>query len=449
MSTGSDFIASLSPASFRGVPFGVTESKKTFGRRTAPHEYPFRDTQWDEDLGRRPRLIQIQGFLVSNSLIYGGGDVLGQEQKLIAAAETAGPGKLVHPTLGELNVTCHACVTGDSLTAGVITVDFDFYEAGEKIFPSIAAASGAAVASAAGGADAAASGDLSMTMAGLLSVGPSALAASIAAIASWTAPFTRLALDATSLFNLASQLPGAFGRFFNGRNLGGLVAGVTTVFAPDTTLDQLIATAAGVRSAVGAAIGVAVSVGDNLGLGDSNNSPADLAAAAQALCASLLASTTDPADGIRLLAEVAGFTPPSMVSMTPAGAAIGDLFRRAAVVAIARASATYQPWSYDDAVSLRTAVAGYIDAEIQVAGDEGDDASFTALSALRVAVVQDLTTRGATLARMTAVTSPEPEPALALAQRLYRDPSRADQLVTEAQPVHPLFMPTSFQALAA
>ena len=93
--------------------------------------------------------------------------------------------------------------------------------------------------------------------------------------------------------------------------------------------------------------------------------------------------------------------------------------------------------------------AGLIDAEITVAGDAGDDDSFTALRGLRVAVVQDLTARGANLAPMTQVTTAEPTPSLVLAQRLYRDPTRAGELERESGCRHPLFLPQSFAALAA
>ena len=42
-----------------------------------------------------------------------------------------------------------------------------------------------------------------------------------------------------------------------------------------------------------------------------------------------------------------------------------------------------------------------------------------------------------------------PMPSLALAQRLYRDPDRADDLVARAAPAHPAFMPVRFKALSA
>jgi prophage DNA circulation protein len=137
-------------------------------------------------------------------------------------------------------------------------------------------------------------------------------------------------------------------------------------------------------------------------------------------------------------------------SMATIQRASADLYRRVAVVAVCRAAARYQPSSYDDAVVVWTTVTGLLDAEIQIAGDQGEDATYNALRSLRAAVVQDLTARGADLSVLTTITSPRPMPALTLAQRVYRDASRAGELVTEAGPscIHPCFMPTSFRGLA-
>ena len=59
--------------------------------------------------------------------------------------------------------------------------------------------------------------------------------------------------------------------------------------------------------------------------------------------------------------------------------------------------------------------------------------------------------RGASLAHVRTFDLPGPMPALAIAQRLYRDAGRADELVGEAgaQCISPLFMPSLIQALAA
>jgi prophage DNA circulation protein len=185
------------------------------------------------------------------------------------------------------------------------------------------------------------------------------------------------------------------------------------------------------------------------------STPEDFAAAAQSLGVALLAAISDPADAVRMLSGLAQFdsTDPTATAVIEAGAVamlgpVNDLFRRTAIIALARASASYQPSSYDDAANVRTLVCGLIDGAIQTAGNQGDDASYSALRALRVAVAQDLTARGANLAHITTVETSAQLPALVIAQRLYQDATRADELVTQANPIHPAFMPGKFKALS-
>ena len=185
------------------------------------------------------------------------------------------------------------------------------------------------------------------------------------------------------------------------------------------------------------------------------SSPTDFAAAAQALVASLSAAVTDPGDALRLLSDLSTFSatdptaPPIGLIATAMNDVTGDLFRRAVVVAMARAASDYQPSSYDDAAAVRTIVCGALDTEITVAGDQGEDGSYMALKVLRTAVAQDLTARGATLAHLTTVTTNAAIPALVLANRIYQDPGRADDLVARANPRHPAFMPTVLRALSS
>jgi prophage DNA circulation protein len=132
-----------------------------------------------------------------------------------------------------------------------------------------------------------------------------------------------------------------------------------------------------------------------------------------------------------------------------ARASSADLVRRAVVVAIARASASYQPSSYQDAVGVRNQVVALLDQEIETAGDAGEDASFNALRALRVAVITDLNARGVTLPQIQTFRFNANMPDLVLAYRLYGDVTRADGLVRQANPQHPSFMPRQFRALAS
>ncbi|MBS0360517.1 MAG: DNA circularization N-terminal domain-containing protein, partial [Proteobacteria bacterium] len=94
------FSDTLQQASFRGIPFGVEVESTTVGQRVAAHEYPYRDGEWDEPLGKRAPEFRIQGFLLGGDVRYGGGDLQSQRWAMEAAAQQAGTGTLVHPAKG-------------------------------------------------------------------------------------------------------------------------------------------------------------------------------------------------------------------------------------------------------------------------------------------------------------------------------------------------------------
>jgi len=171
----------------------------------------------------------------------------------------------------------------------------------------------------------------------------------------------------------------------------------------------------------------------------------DVAVAVQSVADYLGAATADPGDGIRLLLALAAAQPGGI---SGAGRAMAARCRRAALIAACRQSAIYQPTSYDDAQAMLASIAAALDAEITVAGDAGDDASYVTLRALRTAVIADLTARGADLAPLIVVSRPLSVPALALANQLYGDATREDDLVRRIDPVHPLFTGGTFRVLA-
>lgn len=426
----------LLPASFRGVPFAVEADDLGGGRRQAVHLYPKRDTPWPEDMGRAPRVFRFRGFIVDGDVVFAGGPIQLQRALLLAALEKEGPGTLTHPTLGVLKVSVTRFSLGADLGAGrKSSVDLEFIESGKKSFPSLLT-SGSGLLSAATLADVAIAADFvrAATIA-FGEVGGSQIAA--ASTSSWSAQMTDAAGDATALQRLAALLPGNNGRYASGATAG-INGSTPTPYSSDISVDALIADASAQRQAVAVATnGVAVAMQAAGPAGGAN----DLATAVQAQVAALLAACSDPADAVRLLLQLLTFTGASSV-MTM-------LFQRAVATALARAGALYQPSSYDDAFALLSKVSDALDAVATAAADAGDDASYAALRTLRVEVVADLRARGAGLARVSSFILPAPMPALAIAQRLYRDPDRGDELVGEVDPIHPLFMPTSFQALAA
>lgn len=119
----------LLPASFRGAPFVVLDDAVRSGRRVAEHLYPFREVPYAEDLGRRAREYRFTGYVI-------GDDAIVQRNLLANACEQKGPGPLIHPTLGFLQVACAEFETEEHWDKGrVIAFRFAFLEAGQLLYP--------------------------------------------------------------------------------------------------------------------------------------------------------------------------------------------------------------------------------------------------------------------------------------------------------------------------
>ena len=111
----------MRPASFRGVPFGVSGASDTVGRSTVTHVFPQAAAPYSEDMGPAARFIEVQGFLV-------GADYMARRDKLIEALNKPGGGELVHPWHGTLYVAlaAPAQVTHSAQDGGMCTVQMRF-----------------------------------------------------------------------------------------------------------------------------------------------------------------------------------------------------------------------------------------------------------------------------------------------------------------------------------
>lgn len=445
-----DLLGNLQPASYRGVPFGVLAAESRFGRSIALHEYPFKDTQWPEDLGRGTRKFSIQGFLITDSLVYGGGNVLDQRDKLVAAVETEGAATLVHPTFGRLQVS----VIDDGLTvsekldaASYMEFTLLCVEAGQREFPSASTDSGDDSDSAADDLDDSADSDFQDDVSSDVDLGQSVIDMAVDTASTWVDTLNILAADATGIFNMAASLPGNFGRFFNGALVG---------FAAGLLSSPIVQTLAGlIEEGIQDRANVALA-GQALLTAARHDEPAGVPPAARACVTALVACAQNPADGVRLLTQLASFYPKEPTGVSVIGqaratmqSAIGACLRRAALAGLVRVTATYNPQSEDDANNVRLTVCDLLDAEAVVAADAGDDASYKALDSCRGTVAADLDARGAKIPPMRVFTFAVPLPSLVIAQQLYQDASRADELVDEADARHPAFMPLSFRALSS
>jgi len=436
----------LLPASFRGVPFAVTESETAGGRRIALHQYPGRDKPWAEDMGRSARRFRFRGFVLDGDVKFAGLPVELQRATLVQAIEKKGSGVLTHPTLGVLKVCVERASISEALDASNRSdIELEFIE---QLFPGKDKLSTAAnsllgkiqkVASIALKAAAVIEGVAAI--ASTLGLNPFRSAATAGARI-WQQQIDRLAGDATALTRLVAQMPGEFGRFNAGGNAG--VVGVnTSPYSDTTTVGELIPIASAGRVAVQTATAAFVAAVEIADLSDAQGVPPAILAMIDALSG----ACADPADAIRLMVSIIAWSLQSQaMSQAPA---LSVIIARAAAAALTDAVGQYQPASADDA-SARIATLGPVLESLALqAADAGEDESFAALLDCRASIVEDLRARGATLPQVRTFTFGAPLPALAIAQNIYGDPGRADQLVTQVAPPHPLFLPPQFQALAS
>lgn len=117
----------LQRASFRGVPFEVTESELAGARRKAVLAVPGRDEPFIQDLGGAPRTIRVEAFVL-------GDDYLEQVDRLLAAVRAPGRGRLVHPTLGEHQASVtDARVSQSNQTLGSARISIEFILGGIEV----------------------------------------------------------------------------------------------------------------------------------------------------------------------------------------------------------------------------------------------------------------------------------------------------------------------------
>ena len=60
-------IGILEKASFKKQPFFVTSHSFSTGRRIVLHEFPYHDKPYIEDLGRKSRTFNIEGFILGDN----------------------------------------------------------------------------------------------------------------------------------------------------------------------------------------------------------------------------------------------------------------------------------------------------------------------------------------------------------------------------------------------
>lgn len=115
--------------------------------------------------------------------------------------------------------------------------------------------------------------------------------------------------------------------------------------------------------------------------------------------------------------------------------------------AMAAAAAESNPTSRNEAEQITRRVSDQLDAALLATGDRGDDELYSSLLLVRSSFLDTMSALSASLSELMQFNSAQPLPALTLANRLYQDVGRADELIQESDVPHPAFMPVSMRVL--
>lgn len=385
--------ANLQPASFRGVPFQVEANELGAGRRNQLHEYPQRDKPYVEDLGRAARELSFEAFVV-------GADYVDQVKKLLAAFETAGPGTLVHPWFGSMQVSLKdRGRVRFSAALGYASVALEFIEAGELEFPSVSTSTPA----------------------------QSRLAAS----------------------KIETSAVNSFTKEFSVRGVQDFVSAAA------------LSTAGGIVSAIADSdflsfdgLGFAEDADGLLGdLGDLIDYPLELASSLADFISlsdvvALAGWAMDWSSVIDGLLRMWGSPPlaapvrPSIYTPSRQQAyantrASKALARQMLLAQAVGLSSLGEAKVFDESVGVRDRLCSALDEECMTAPDE----VYTALQDARGAVWKDLTVRSRDSARLATLQPPATAPALVLAYDYYEDATREADIVARNRVRHPGFVP--------
>ncbi|MCQ4310921.1 DNA circularization N-terminal domain-containing protein [Pseudomonas stutzeri] len=413
------------PGAFRGVPFHLKNSTRTGGRRTVLDEYPLRDVPSTQDMGRKARQFNLSMTVI-------GPDYMAQRDQLIEALEAWGPGTLIHPFYGELDVIVLGDYSVEESTeqGGLARITQNFAEAGEAPRPDSQALPGAAVNAAADQVQAEAVAEFE---------------------AEWSVLGTA-GFIADEALTMLGEASGAIGEAFEyAQGIAGPAIG--TIQGATST----VANAGGLLSGAGSfnllftrltgSVQQLMLAPGNLGLSllgvvrgiTSGSNPF---AAFQAQTALFnLGSKAKPV-------RSSGYVTPARAQQATNQAAVYRLIERVAVTEATRLATsrpldsqgqvvpglTYE--NRDQAVGVRDQVVAELDRQQLAASPE----RYAALAKLTAALVSDMNQRSVALAPLARYQPKTTMPALLIAHQLYGDARRADEIVARNRIAHPGFI---------
>lgn len=407
-------LSGLKPGSFRGVPFHVEDNDRTGGRRNAVHEHPLRNDISTEDLGRAKREFSVTAYVI-------GADWQARRDELLwACEEFSKPGTLTLPSGFEMVVRCNT-VRVSERARNVANFALTFVDAGgEQAGVATTLDTAALLRNAAGRA-------LTLARAGF----------ALAYATQDLGDFIRRAA-VSGLASLGAALSTAW------LGLPGLDLAATSraIAALDTAdpEDPVEAVCAPSRALADAALALPAQQTAESGT-EAKTSRAEPAPSRRDAAVALLRVATGPAGqpvvGAGVLAQ----------REEANRRALDTLNRDAATLMAAEVLSTADFASLAEARQLRDALLEAIDQRADAAAEAEDDGAFRGWREVAASASRDMTERARRAPLLASYTLPQGLPSLALSQRLYRDGSRADELVLLNDAPHPAFMPAAGSAL--
>lgn len=404
--------AAMLPASFRGISFLVPQASVPVGMKGPLHEFPQRDTPFFEQMGKQAQVHKVTAWVV-------GDDCFERRDKLLEALQTAGPGELVHPWLGRLQVKVGECdMSHERTQGGMVVFELTFYPDMPLKSPSAKVNTQQQVVKSSNSLLDASLTRYQSSMAtvnqarlGLLQMRNS-LSGVYGVIQQQFAPFVNtfstLTGFAQSLMNAPGALSGLFSSYFSGFSGGNFFGGSGS--------------GGGYRAAVASTTqqSQAVSTIDTV----SPLGGRDTAVAAQT-AANLVQDSLLVQIGL-IVSEMPVTQQPVLLGATPSveQQALQPLVRPEVPVA-------------DDVLELRDT----LNEAIYTASLKADPAHYLVLNHHRLVLIRHLTAVAASGVRLVDVTPPETLSVLVLAYRRFGDATRADEVVQRNRIRHPGFVP--------
>lgn len=409
-----DWLKTLWPASYKGVPFYFESDKEKGGRDNVKHVFPHRDLPYIEDMGEALRFYSGAAYVHGDNA-----DALASALESALAAE--GPGMLVVPYFGPVTVHCETferATQRDQM--GYVAFELEFVRAGaSSALISIPLLSSIAFAS----ADTAASAIAATFSQAITTLNqPDYVVSAV----SDTLLSAALAIDV-----LRQSYPVDTGTSSSLRDAVASFLATTPDAITDSSPPDVAA------SAMLSIVGMVRQFADGV--------PADSAVRATL---ELVEAFPDPPPATAVTIAGKPYITPSASNATANAMATAQAIRLAALTAYAEAVLRRSFTSRPDGVTARGELAERFENELYNTNGAANAALYVAIETLRGNVITWLNQLINTLAPVVTVQSARIMPSLALAWILYADPVRGDELVARNSVRNPAFMPRQIEALA-